>query len=127
MVDLGVYSASVLHQLSTDAATPVSVVNDWKVIERWLGCTGRDLTSIDDERIGKAWKAYIAIGVAPSFELQPTFDTLSDQYKQQGYSFKSDKPPTEVMDVFDRFLASDADIKAKKAKDYSEDNPELKK
>lgn len=118
LVDSGAFHINLLRTLAEENDPSPQMLNDWRVIEKWLQCTGRPLNHKDNEKIGRAWRAYIAIGVAPSDKLQISFSTLSDNYKQQGLSFISDKPPTEVMDVFDRLMATDDEIKKKRPRDH---------
>ena len=127
MADSGVLFITMLRDLAKDPSAKQSARNDWKVIEEWLGCEGRELTPEDDEKIGKSWRAYLAIGVAPSHDLQPAYDQISKDYKASGQYDPKDKPPESVMDVFDRLQATEDEIKRKKSWDWSEDNPEMKK
>ena len=121
LVDSGVFFINMLQQTSVAENAPSELVNDWQIIENWLGCKNRKITSTEEEKIGKGWKSYLAIGLAPSFKLQPAFDHFSKQYKDSGFSFKEDKPPTEVMDVFDRLLATDEELSVKRKHDWSEE------
>jgi hypothetical protein len=123
----GAHFVNALRRLSQDSTTPPQVKSDWKILEDWLGCIGRAPTDGDNERIRKAWCAYFAIGVAPSHELQPVFDSFSDKHKASGQPYTSDKPPENVMDVFDRLLASDADIKKKQADDIAAEKKKFAK
>ena len=117
LMDSGIAFIDDLKMDSEHGDAPSSLVDDWKIIEKWLGCAGRQLTKEDNEKIGKAWRAYLAVGVAPSDKLQPVFTSFSNQYQREGLAYVADKPPTEVMDVFDRLLATDAEIKKKRARD----------
>jgi len=125
LVDSGI---AFIDELKIDSqhrnATP-SLVNDWKIIEEWLGCSGRELNNEDNDKIGKAWRAYLAIGLAPSERLQPVFTHLSNQYRKDGRSYQLDKPPTKVMDVFDRLLARDDEIEKKRKHDLSSERKKL--
>lgn len=125
--DSGSHFISVLRDLAQDPTANSSIKSDWKAVEDWLECTGRSLNGLDTEKIAKAWRAYYAIGVAPSHALQPAFNRAAQKYKSTGLSFKADRPPQEIMGVFDRLLASDEEIKEKKAWDWSEENPETRK
>jgi hypothetical protein len=119
LVDTGVFFMHVLRQESQAENASDKLIKDWRVIENWLGCKNSEITFKEEAKIGIGWKAYLAIGLAPSFELQPAFDHYSKQYKDSGYSFKEDKPPAEVMDVFDRSLAKDEELSIKRK--YDED------
>lgn len=125
LVDSGVLFIHMLRKTALTEGAPTKQLNDWKTIESWLGCEEGNITAIEEKKIGMGWKAYLAIGLAPSFKLQEAFDHYSRQYKASGYSFKEDKPPTEVMDVFDRLLATDKEIAAKKNHDWAEDKKKL--
>jgi len=125
LVDLG---ASYIDELRIDSHrdnAPSSLVIDWKIIEEWLDCFGRELNSQDNEKISKAWRAYFAIGRAPSEKLQPLFMYYSNQYKKDGRTYSSDKPPAEVMHVFDHLLATDDEIKKKRESDWSSEKRNL--
>lgn len=113
--DSGQFFLLTLKKLSEDPslAPDHRLKSDWRVIEEWLGCADRKLNEIDLDKIARAWKAYIAIGLAPSEKLQDSFDLQSQMYKKQGYSFEKDKAPEAVMDVFDRLLATDEEIATK--------------
>jgi len=117
MVDSGVFFITALQKMSQEKNPPPSLLKDWEIIENWLGCSGRRISKIDEDKIAKAWKAYLAIGLAPSFKLQGAFDLYCEKYKEENYSFKEDKPPTEIMDVFDRQLATDEEITQKRKHD----------
>ena len=117
--DSGTFFINVLRDLAKTPSAPQSIEKDWSVIEEWLGCAGRELNQQDIEKIGKAWRAYYAIGVAPSHALQKQFDDFSAKYKAEGKCFDADKAPTQVMDAFDRMLATDAQIKAKQSADWA--------
>lgn len=130
LADSGKFFITMLKKSSADPRLKPGaggrLKRDWGIIETWLGCSGRELNQNDFDKIGKAWKAYIAIGLAPSFKLQETFDQLSEKYKKEGYSFKADKAPTEVMDVFDRLMATEEEIKIKRKSDIEKDKAMLK-
>lgn len=125
LMDSGIAFIDELKMDSQHENAPSSLVNDWKIIEKWLGCFDRELNNEDSDKIGKAWRAYIAIGLAPSEKLQPVFTNFSNQYHKDGHSSLLDKPPSEVMDVFDRLLATDDQIKKKRERDWSSERKKL--
>lgn len=113
----GALLIKVLRDLAERKNSPLSILNDWKIIEKWLGCTGRQLSKIDYEIIEKAWRAYILAGVAPTEELQSAFKSFSDGFNRDGIEEAdcvSDIPPSDVKGVFDRLLATEADINKKR-------------
>jgi hypothetical protein len=86
----------------------------WSIIEGWLGCSGRELTAEDNEKISLAWKAYGAIGIAPSVKLQPSFNEYRDHYESIEFSIEDNEPPSEVIEgVFDKLLATDQERERK--------------
>lgn len=115
LADSGEMYITELRQDAAHAEAPTSIKNDWETIRQWLGCVDGELTAANSAKISDAWKAYYAIGLAPSLQLQAVFDEISRQYRHRGTSF--DRPPTNVMDVFDRLMANDGDIAAKRAHD----------
>ncbi|MCU9849325.1 hypothetical protein OEZ60_15080 [Defluviimonas sp. WL0024] len=121
--DSGQFFILTLKKLSEDPSLEAGhrLKNDWRVIEEWLGCRDRELNHGDMDRIARAWKAYLAIGLAPSEKLQASFDHQSRVYKMEGYSPEKDKAPAAVMDVFDRLLATDGEIAAKQKRTIKEE------
>ena len=73
-----------------------------------------DLEDQSDAFLSRRWKAFLAIGIAPSIALQPSFDYVSNKYKSEEYSFVSDKPPQDVLGVFERLMTTDKDKKMKR-------------
>jgi hypothetical protein len=109
----GTYYLRILGTLATEQGTPQAVRNDWEAICRWVG--SRDVLSLaNEQKINAAWQAYLATGSAPSVTLQPAFDYA---HRKWGKTRTSDKPPTYVMDVFDRMLATDQEIAHKRSLD----------
>lgn len=105
IADSGVLFISELKADAGRANASMSLKKNWGVIETWLQCEGRPLTQGDYEKIGKAWRAYISLGVAPSAQLNSVFLDYSIQATRDGISTAQDRPPSEVIEVFDRLLA----------------------
>ena len=74
LVDSGVFFIHMLRKTALAGNAPTGQLEDWQVIEKWLGCKDGNITSVEEEKIRKGWKAYLAIGLAPSFKLQEAFD-----------------------------------------------------
>ena len=111
-------------ELKLDASTsssPESIKRDWQILASWLGHDSGPISSDQCDKVTDAWAAYLAVGLAPSFKLQPSFDHFSKQLKSSGGA----KTPTEVMDVFDRLLATDEDIEAKRRFDWASEKKRL--
>jgi hypothetical protein len=117
MADSGVHFVHVHRDIALKKDAPEGIRRDWATLQDWLGCAGRPLNETDDENIRLAWMGYYAVGLAPSFNLQPAFDMFATQHDVTAY--KKHKPPTAIMDVFDRMQASDADIAKKRAHDIA--------
>lgn len=119
IAEMSTFVVSTLRDVAAKPDAPLDVKADWKVIEGWLDCGDRAFTENDREKIRKAWHAYVAIGLAPSSHLQPVFDAMSDELKHDDPPYKDSKVPTEVIDVFGRLLATDLEIKKKRASDIA--------
>jgi hypothetical protein len=115
IVDMGALFVTELRNDASTPGIPKDMVEDWKIVESWLGCTGRELTDDDCQKIGIAWRSYIARGVAPSVALEPVFKEFSKKAKEQGW--KTEKVPPDLFRVFDRLLARDKEIQEKRARD----------
>ncbi|HET7396853.1 MAG TPA: hypothetical protein VFK12_10495 [Gammaproteobacteria bacterium] len=125
MSDSGAFFIDVFRREAAAPNAPEALRNDWEILENWLGCAGRPLSTEDNTRISAAWRSYLAIGVAPSRNLQPQFDLFHEQYTKSGVDIEASKPPSEVMDVFDRLLATDAEIRKKKKEDWDAERKKL--
>lgn len=110
----GMMFLSELRAVGSSPEAPEGMRKDWTIVAEWLEHTSGDLTSQQSEKLEKAWIAYLAIGLAPSVELQSAFQHYSEQFPDQN---KADRAPTAVMNVFDRLLATDAQIKLKRTSD----------
>lgn len=124
-IDFGSESDLLLHsgvhfigELKCDGeqpGSPLPLRRDWQTLAAWLDHAGGTLTKSEKEKAARGWAAYLALGLAPSDKLQPAFDHFSRHVR----SAKSDRPPKEVLDVFDRLLATDADILQKREMDWA--------
>jgi hypothetical protein len=81
LVGSGVFFIHMLRKTSLSNDSSNELICDWKTIENWLKLENGNITSETEAQIGKAWKAYLAIGLAPSFKLQEAFNHYSEQYK----------------------------------------------
>ena len=111
LVDTGVWSVHTYKKIVANNEANDEIKKDWQVLEMWLGCTGRELTSADDLKIGNAWQAWMGMGVAPSQELQPAFDMM--KAKVDVAFVETNRPPRQVMNVFNRMLATEEVIATK--------------
>jgi hypothetical protein len=125
-VDTGAMYATMLRDLATGESATEDLRTDWMHLSAWLGCQGNQLTPQNLEAVRLAWRAYLAIGLAPSESLQPVFDLVSANLKRTDPDCKKDRPPTEIMDVFDRMLATRGEIAKKRALDIAAESERLK-
>lgn len=108
---------------SKEKDAPESVRHDWKTISTWLGGCENGIEITKNEKIQKAWKAYLSIGVAPSLGLQHLFDSYSNASGSSNYP----RPPQEILAVFDRLIATDEEISEKRHSDAKQEKDHLKK
>ena len=125
MVDAGAYYVRMVQDLAQDPGAADGIRKDWTIIRLWLGNSDNELSADHLEKIGKAWRAYLAIGLAPSHQLQPVFDSFHERFNTA--EAKSDKPPVEIMHAFDRMLATDDQIRIKRASDMKAEGEKLAK
>lgn len=112
LVDLG---SAWAHELRADAArpnAPSGILSDWKTIEAWLGCAGRELNQDDHAKMGEACRSYFAKGISPSADLEPAFRNFAQRIKHEN-RVRVTVPP-EIEKVFGRMLASDEEIQTKR-------------
>ncbi|RBH58401.1 MULTISPECIES: hypothetical protein [Pseudomonas] len=121
--DAGIFYIRALRELAQDNDAKGSIRKDWATIREWLGCHDNELTTKYEEKVGKAWRAYLALGLAPSQILQSVFDLTHALYKNS--DLKHDRPPVEVMNVFDRMLATDDQISLKRVNDLATERQKL--
>lgn len=112
VADSGAFFIKVLRDLALNPDAPIGLRNDWRTISTWLGSGDGELTPVDYERIGQAWRSYINRGVAPSVGLEKPFQQLAR--KEQAFGDVTTSVPPEVYKVFDRLMASDAEISEKR-------------
>ena len=72
---IGVEAIETLRFFSARPDTPSSVLADWKTMESWLGCAGRELNNNDRAKISDAYRSYVIKGRSPSSELE--FSTIN--------------------------------------------------
>lgn len=124
LADSQILAVTMLRDFASAPDAKEGIKRDWTALSEWLGTSG-PLAPEHHERIATAWKAYAAMGVAPSIELQPTFDQLAKQYRAQLPNFRQLRPPETILAIFDRMLATDQEIKVKRAHDFAEDKKRL--
>ena len=112
LMDLGVSHVYELRILARRASASSGLLADWKTIESWLGCAGRELNQGDHAKIADAYRSYFAKGRSPSAELDSIFLDYAKKIRNQNRSLVS--VPPQVESVFDRMLATEEQITAKR-------------
>lgn len=123
LVESGLMFVDELRADSASPEAPQSMRDDWAMIARWLAWTEGEFTAAQSEKIKSAWTHYFAIGLAPSIKLQEQFDFFARELKDWP---KDERPPTEIMNVFDRMMASDEDIATKRKLDLETEAKRLR-
>jgi hypothetical protein len=113
LVDLGSHFVHNLRYFAAQPNVPNRILSDWRTIETWLGCAGRELNQADNAKIGEAFRSYFAKGVPPSVELGTAFQYFSKRVKHRNVAVVPVPPQVEA--VFNRMLATDGEILARKA------------
>ncbi|WP_059424730.1 DUF2569 family protein [Sulfuricella sp. T08] len=113
LLDLGLFYINVLRDMALDPKASSQLRAEWQTIENWLGSSGREFNDDDTKKITDAWAAYLAIGVAPTSDLQPMFSMISK--RSDAEQLKRHTPPTNILDVFERILATDDEFRANKS------------
>lgn len=117
----GKHFVATLCTLARAPGAPKELIANWRVLEKWLGCANRPLSDNDLDTVGRAWRVYNAIGVAPSIKLQDSFSFYQKNLHNIVDTTGSDRAPSEVMAVFDRMLATDDEIAIKRKLDTTSD------
>jgi hypothetical protein len=112
--EMGVSTVKTLKKFAEEDGAPPSIKAHWRIVARWLELGNSKIGPLEEMKIEIAWKAYLAKGSSPSHELQPVFDEAAKSLNVEGYNFKPDLPPGNVLHAFDCMLATDAEIKQKR-------------
>lgn len=103
-----------IEQLAEDASdceAPLQIINDWSIIADITGSTGHKLSENGKEIIKKYFLGYLALGDAPSLELQKTFDYFRVRFENSENIYL---PPKKLIEVFHRLFATDIEIEKKR-------------
>lgn len=122
LIDFGEMAIITSRTIANQPGAPLSIITDWKIIETWLNCSGREISIEDKKKIHGALKYYYARGVAPSETLQESFTSFAKQYQKDDIK----KPPIQILDVFDRMFATNTDIKCKQEFDSKNSSNNIK-
>jgi len=118
---MGVMMVEMARRLALSDGASETANENWNTIKTWLELERSELGASERDRIGKAWKSYLAIGEAPSHKLQPAFDQFAEDCKADGYDFRPDKPPAVVIQAFARIMATKDEIYKKRVHDVMQE------
>jgi hypothetical protein len=115
--ETGHFYLEVLGDLATDPDAPQALRDDYSTLLKWFGVKSREqIGEQQHEQFARGFEAYIMEGKAPAPELQGPFQRfkawLTFIYKQ--VAALNVKLNDDVRGVFDRMLATDAEIEAAK-------------
>ena len=123
--DSAVHWVSVYTSIykNEDKPPPIKIKKDTEILFNWLGQEIGVLNKSSIDKLKSAWIAYLSIGFPPTDALQESFDLYS---KSPGAEQRSkNRPPQEIMDVFDRMLASEEDIKERRDRVFGEEKRKI--
>ena len=104
----------ILGDIALEAGANPKIKADYQIVLEWLGVKSREeIQTVHHEQFARGFEAYLMEGKAPSSQLQTAFNSfkswLGAIYKQLS-ALEVDLTP-EVRRVFDRMLATDAELK----------------
>ncbi len=109
--ETGHFYLKVVQDLASQEATPQQIKDDYQSILKFLENDGGEITVDQHEKFARAFETYLMEGKAPTQKLQKAFSRfrvwLVDIYRR--ISGLVQLTP-EVRQVFDRMLATDAEI-----------------
>ena len=118
IIDLGPFFIDILKTMAKENCAPPSIIDEWKVMEEWLGSEGRALNEDDNNKISSAWQSFIAKGDSPSIKLQPSFTFFSQMSKEDKWELVD--IPKEVEEVFRCQVATKEERDEKDILDFKE-------
>ena len=104
-----------IRELRLDAADPASppqIKEDWEKIAEWAGVRDDSRNDTGLKKIRDSFIGYLSLGEAPSVSLEGSFSHFAAVLADQTDLLI---PPPDIRGIFDRLLASDIEIRRKKA------------
>lgn len=117
VLDMILFQTRVMSDLSKNENASQRIKQDALTLKNWLGEDLDNLSANGTKKLQDAFLAYLSIGAAPSFDLHDLFKSFSS--KKNASEHIHNKPPNEIISVFDRMFASDEEIQKKKEADYA--------
>lgn len=78
---------------------------DWAILKQWLGHSDNDFSDRDESVIKNALKSYYCRGISPSKQFESLFKTLMQEGLREGFDYRKDLPPEDVINVFDHMIS----------------------
>lgn len=116
-IDIALHMVHVFAEIYKDPHSSPSIRKDAEELFKWLGQDIDKLTPESTIKFKRAYLAYLSIGMSPSFDSQPLFDMI--HALPEAKERMKLKPPTEIMDIFDRMIATDDEIAKKREHDLA--------
>lgn len=126
--EFGHFYWGLFDKLAKAGALNESGKKDWQAMHDFVGAkAGETLTVNQEEKIARAFEAYLMEGKAPSVELQEAFSRFKAWLTRIYRSVKSldVKLTDDVRAVFDRMLATDDAIEAMKSNKLFATDPQV--
>lgn len=124
-IDMALHSFNFYAQIYKEGSPPPLIKKHTEILFNWLGQEIGPLTLESAEKVKGAYLAYLALGVAPSSDTQALFDMIHSQPDAKEWAKL--KPPTEIMDIFDRMIASEEKIREKRQQDLEIEKQKFQK
>lgn len=112
-LESGVFFLHNLAKLAGMPNSPRQIREDYDLISRTVGIENGVIDSASEEKFREYYRDYLAVGIAPSVRLQPSFDRLRLEFD----AVKIKALPQGIRAAFDRLLATDEEIGEKRAID----------
>lgn len=118
-----IFYTRILGNFAKDPAAKSQIIRDAETLTIWLREDITNLSADAQKKLKTAYLAYLSLGRAPSYSQKALFEQFAN--KQDAKERVQYKPPTEILSIFDRMLASDAEIKEKRAADHKAHSEKL--
>lgn len=101
-----------MPELYKDPLASAEFKKDVEDLFSWLEQDIGMLTYASKQKVKKAYRAYLLLCPAPSFDLEKTFEFYKSKHSE--YKARADElPPKNIQNVFNRMLATDDEIALK--------------
>lgn len=126
------FAEKAREQIAAGRETPEirRILDDWETLKREVGAKDDVFTPEQEEKVASWFESYMRDGKAPTLKLQEVFDRFRQWLTKIYHDITAAgmEASPAVRDLFDRWLASDEEIKAQRQKDAGVEpqQPEIK-